>query len=36
MSHIDENLIKITEYKVLGRLPDPFLRASHEQYVHMA
>jgi galactokinase len=27
MSHISEDLIKITEYKVLGKLPDPFLRA---------
>ena len=26
MSHINEDLIKITEYKVLGQLPDPFLR----------
>lgn len=27
MTNYDENLIKITEYEVLGKLPDPFLKA---------
>ena len=27
MAHFDEKIIKVTEYNVLGELPDPFLKA---------